>query len=142
MAGLLGGGAARDRCGEASIEHRPSAHSKLGRGWRKMAQEKKEMTVREAGRKGGETVKERYGPEFYSKIGKKGGETVAERRGREFYAQIGKKGGEALKAKHGREFYAEIGRRGGETVKERHGQEYYSMIGKKGGRARKHAEKS
>ncbi|MBX6771945.1 MAG: Em GEA1 (EM1), partial [Chloroflexi bacterium] len=35
--------------------------------------EKHEMTVREAGKKGGEAVKEKYGPEFYSKIGKKGG---------------------------------------------------------------------
>lgn len=32
------------------------------------------MTVQEAGRKGGNTVKEKYGPEFYSKIGQKGGE--------------------------------------------------------------------
>ncbi len=32
------------------------------------------MTVQEAGRKGGNTVKEKYGPEFYSKIGHKGGE--------------------------------------------------------------------
>lgn len=37
------------------------------------------MTVQEAGRKGGNTVKEKYGPEFYSKIGQKGGEI----RGRE-----------------------------------------------------------
>lgn len=34
------------------------------------------MTVQEAGRKGGETVKEKYGPEFYSQIGQKGGEKV------------------------------------------------------------------
>ena len=32
------------------------------------------MTVREAGRKGGETTAERYGHEFYEEIGKKGGE--------------------------------------------------------------------
>ncbi|MBI4319968.1 MAG: Em GEA1 (EM1), partial [Chloroflexi bacterium] len=36
----------------------------------------KEMTVREAGKKGGETVKKKYGPEFYTRIGRKGGETV------------------------------------------------------------------
>lgn len=34
------------------------------------------MTVQEAGRKGGETVKEKYGPEFYSEIGQKGGQKV------------------------------------------------------------------
>jgi general stress protein YciG len=48
-----------------------------------MAEEKKgEMTVEEAGRlgghKGGEKVKEKYGPEFYSKIGHKGGQKVKE----------------------------------------------------------------
>ena len=50
--------------------------------------------AREAGRKGGETVKNRYGPEFYQSIGKKGGETVKRERGAEFYAEIGRKGGE------------------------------------------------
>ncbi len=43
---------------------------------------KGEMTVEEAGRKGGqkggEKVKEKYGPEFYSKIGHKGGQKVKE----------------------------------------------------------------
>lgn len=34
------------------------------------------MTVQEAGRKGGQTVKEKYGPEFYSEIGSKGGQKV------------------------------------------------------------------
>jgi len=44
--------------------------------------QKGEMTVEEAGRKGGhkggEKVKEKYGPEFYSKIGHKGGQKVRE----------------------------------------------------------------
>lgn len=34
------------------------------------------MTVQEAGRKGGQTVKDKYGPEFYSQIGQKGGSKV------------------------------------------------------------------
>jgi len=50
--------------------------------------------AREAGRKGGETVKSRYGQTFYQSIGKKGGETVKRERGPEFYAEIGRKGGE------------------------------------------------
>jgi len=50
--------------------------------------------AREAGRKGGETVKNRYGPSFYQSIGKKGGETVKRERGTEFYAEIGRRGGE------------------------------------------------
>ena len=47
-----------------------------------MPERKGDMTVEEAGRlgghKGGEIVKEKYGPEFYSKIGHKGGQRVKE----------------------------------------------------------------
>jgi general stress protein YciG len=53
------------------------------------------MTIEEAARKGGNTTKQRYGPDFYSRIGKKGGQRVARERGPEFYAEIGRKGGEA-----------------------------------------------
>jgi general stress protein YciG len=91
------------------------------------------MSVREAGRKGGEAVKKKYGPEFYSKIGQIGGEAVAKARGPEFYSQIGKMGGETVKRAHGPEFYSDIGRKGGEAVRSKHGAEYYSQIGKKGG---------
>jgi general stress protein YciG len=61
-----------------------------------------EMSVREAGRKGGERTAETHGPEFYSEIGQKGGE----------------KGGEVTKQKYGPEFYSEIGHKGGQKVKE------------------------
>jgi len=50
--------------------------------------------AREAGRKGGEIVKQRYGSSFYQEIGRKGGETVKKSRGADFYAEIGRKGGE------------------------------------------------
>lgn len=50
--------------------------------------------AREAGRKGGEIVKQKYGQAFYQEIGRKGGETVKRSRGPEFYAEIGRKGGE------------------------------------------------
>ena len=53
------------------------------------------MTIEEAARKGGNTTKQRYGPDFYSRIGRKGGQRVAKERGPEFYAEIGRKGGEA-----------------------------------------------
>lgn len=36
------------------------------------------MTVQEAGRKGGETVLQQRGPEFFSEIGRKGGHKVRE----------------------------------------------------------------
>lgn len=50
--------------------------------------------AKEAGRKGGEAVKRKYGPEFYREIGKKGGDAVKQERGSEFYAEIGRRGGE------------------------------------------------
>ncbi len=55
------------------------------------------MSVSEAGRKGGQTVRDKYGHSFYEEIGRKGGETVKAERGRSFYEQIGKKGGDTVK---------------------------------------------
>ncbi len=59
------------------------------------------MTVKDAGRRGGErggqTTRERYGSEFYREIGRRGGETVREIRGREFYEDIGRKGGRKVR---------------------------------------------
>ena len=57
-------------------------------------EERREMTVREAGKKGGDTVKRKYGPGYYAEIGKKGGESTKRQQGPEFYSRIGKKGGE------------------------------------------------
>ena len=56
------------------------------------------MTVREAGKKGGDIVKSRYGAQFYAEIGRKGGESTKRRHGSEFYGAIGHKGG--LHTKH------------------------------------------
>lgn len=61
-----------------------------------MADEQKndgDMSVREAGRKGGEATAASHGREFYQKIGRKGGESVSQ--DREHMADIGRKGGEA-----------------------------------------------
>ena len=52
-----------------------------------------EMSVREAGKKGGDTVRDRYGSGFYEEIGRKGGQATRERHGAEFYESIGQKGG-------------------------------------------------
>jgi general stress protein YciG len=56
-----------------------------------------EMTVREAGRKGGETTAERHGHEFYEEIGRKGGTKVRDEYGVQFYEEIGHKGGQKVK---------------------------------------------
>src|SRR5229473_219066 len=91
------------------------------------------MTVREAGRKGGQTVRGKYGHSFYEEIGRKGGETVKAERGRSFYEQIGKKGGDTVKAERGAGFYEQIGKKGGDAVKAERGTPFYEEIGKKGG---------
>lgn len=58
---------------------------------------KAKMSRSEAGRKGGQVTKKKYGSDFYSKIGsvggKKGGQTTKKRYGTEFYQKIGRKGG-------------------------------------------------
>jgi general stress protein YciG len=76
-----------------------------------------EMSVREAGKKGGDTVRDRYGSGFYEKIGRKGGQVTRERHGAEFYEAIGQKGGKVVKNKYGSDFYEEIGHKGGQKVK-------------------------
>jgi hypothetical protein len=55
---------------------------------------KGEMTVGEAGRKGGEETARTHGREFFEKIGHKGGDETAKTHGPEFYREIGHKGGE------------------------------------------------
>jgi general stress protein YciG len=76
-----------------------------------------DMSVREAGKKGGDTVRERYGSGFYETIGRKGGEATRERHGAQFYEAIGQKGGRVVKDKYGTDFYEEIGHKGGQKVK-------------------------
>jgi general stress protein YciG len=68
----------------------------------KMAQESGQaggMSVREAGRRGGERVKAKYGSEFYEEIGRKGGEATKSKYGPSFYEVIGQKGGQRPKRK-------------------------------------------
>jgi|GEM_PF-275126 len=76
-----------------------------------------EMSVREAGKKGGDTVRDRYGSGFYEAIGRKGGQATRERHGAEFYEAIGQKGGRVVKEKYGANFYEQIGHKGGQKVK-------------------------
>ena len=61
------------------------------------AKKKGAMSVSEAGRKGGQTVRDKYGHSFYEEIGKKGGDAVKAERGTPFYEEIGKKGGHKVR---------------------------------------------
>lgn len=54
--------------------------------------EKEEITVAEAGRRGGIATRDRHGLEFYRQIGARGGE-ITKRRWRHLFSQFGKKGG-------------------------------------------------
>jgi general stress protein YciG len=81
------------------------------------ADARKEMSVREAGKKGGDTVRDRYGSTFYEEIGRKGGKATRDRHGVEFYETIGQKGGKVVKEKYGVDFYETIGHKGGQKVK-------------------------
>jgi len=56
-----------------------------------------QMTVQEAGRKGGEATASTHGREFYEEIGQKGGETRKEQLGPEGYSELGHKGGQRVK---------------------------------------------
>lgn len=49
--------------------------------------------ARIAGTRGGNTVKAKYGPEYYEKMGQRGGAKVSKTRGREYFAEIGRRGG-------------------------------------------------
>jgi general stress protein YciG len=79
------------------------------------------LSVRDAGKRGGDTVKKKYGPEYFAVIGRKGGQATKKAHGHAFYEEIGKKGGskggEATFNRYGRVFYEEIGHRGGQKVK-------------------------
>jgi general stress protein YciG len=55
------------------------------------------MSVREAGKRGGDRVKAKYGSEFYEAIGRKGGEATKTKYGPAFYEEIGQKGGQKMK---------------------------------------------
>lgn len=52
-----------------------------------------EISVREAGRRGGAATAKKHGRKFYEEIGRKGGEATHEKYGPEFYSEIGTKGG-------------------------------------------------
>jgi uncharacterized protein len=77
-----------------------------------------QMTVQEAGRKGGKTTARTHGRDFYQSIGRKGGQSRADDADVQS-GSLGRKGGQATAKKHGRGFYEEIGRKGGKADRKR-----------------------
>src|SRR4029077_13654888 len=63
--------------------------------------DKADMTVRQAGRKGGKHTATKHGPEFYREIGRRGGQARKRQLGGGGYADLGRKGGEARKGQLG-----------------------------------------
>jgi general stress protein YciG len=59
--------------------------------------ERGDLTVREAGRRGGRATKLRHGPEFYETIGRNGGTATKTLYGPQFFQRIGRKGGHRLR---------------------------------------------
>jgi uncharacterized protein len=62
-------------------------------------------------------AEKKQGEMSVSEAGKRGGRRTSETHSREFYEEIGKKGGEATSGKYGTQFYERIGHKGGQKVK-------------------------
>src|SRR2546423_874700 len=93
-----------------------------------------ELTVRQAGQRGGTSTAGKHGSSFYREIGRRGGQARKGQLGPEGDAKLGRKGGEARKTQLGSRGYAELGRKGGEARKTQLGSEGYAQLGRKGGR--------
>lgn len=64
-----------------------------------MDEERGQMTVREAGKRGGAARKAQLSPDGYSELGKKGGAATQARHGADHYSRIGNRGGAACRLK-------------------------------------------
>lgn len=54
-----------------------------------------EMSVRQAGARGGQATRDRHGIEYFKRIGKRGGETTKSRYGH-LYREFGRRGGRPI----------------------------------------------
>jgi hypothetical protein len=90
------------------------------------------MTVREAGRLGGEVIRTRYGRDHFRRIGHRGGlvRVATDRAG---MLAAARKGGEACRDMYGLDWFEKIGRAGGERVRDLYGKVHFAEAGRKGG---------
>jgi general stress protein YciG len=93
--GALGGGdhrkaeMAQPADGASHVEP-PKPDPEVVRESREPVEPRGELTMREAGRRGGKKVAEKYGREFFRENGRKGGEAVVEKYGIEHYERLGR----------------------------------------------------
>ena len=85
-------------------------------------EDEQNLSVSEAGRKGGSTVSKKYDHLHFQAIGRlgghKGGEVVAKRYGHDHFEEIGRKGGETVSHRYTHAHFEEIGHKGGQKVRE------------------------
>lgn len=104
--------------------------------------ERKFMSVQDAGKIGGRRLVEKYGREHFVELGHKSGSALRDA-GFDF-KEMAKKGGKATAATHDSDYYSELGKQGGDFLKEKVDKEYpggakayYQDIGAKGAAAKK-----
>lgn len=100
------------------------------------------ISALESSRKGGSTIRERYGEDYYRRIGKKGGTALKESRGSEYYREIAQRGGQANVSKYDANHFSDMGKKGGNATKSSQDPDFYSRIGKMGGAARRRKKAS
>ncbi|HWG90943.1 MAG TPA: KGG domain-containing protein [Candidatus Thermoplasmatota archaeon] len=108
-------------------------HDKTDHAQRRVSNTDAGLTTAEAGRKGGEKVREAYGPDFFRRIGMKGGQARRNQLGPGGFSELGQMGGEVRKQQLGPGGYQALGKKGGDKVKQKYGSEFYAEIGRKGG---------
>lgn len=77
-----------------------------------------DMSVREAGRLGGQARKQALGPDGYAELGHRGVDALREQHGPGAMATIGREGGHVRRGVLGPEGYARLGSQGGRRMRE------------------------
>ena len=102
-------------------------------------QKRGEMTVKEAGRLGGESLKASLGADYsdhFREIGKQGSQALREKMGGQAYLdwlkEIAPLGGQEFAKTHSHEDFVKRGRTGGTRLRDSKEPGYFAEIGRKG----------